>query len=113
MYRCDRVHIWRWEKTYLSPIVSYRFGRSNNNPLLFKTMKSAIQALPLGARPLIQSDRGYQYTSKGFKKIVEKAEMIHSMSRVGRCPDNAPIEGVWGSLKCEMYYYVRFILMRN
>ena len=26
------------------------------------------------------------------------------MSRVGRCPDNAPMEGWWGILKSEMYY---------
>ena len=27
-----------------------------------------------------------------------------SMSRVGRCIDNGPMEGFWGILKCEMYY---------
>ena len=103
-------------KAYLSAIidlfdgsiVSYEFGRSNNNPLVFETIKPAIQALPLGARPLIHSDRGYQYTSKGFKRIVDRAKMTHSMSRVGRCLDNAPIEGFWGSLKCEMYYLNKF-----
>lgn len=26
------------------------------------------------------------------------------MSRVERCIDNAPMEGFWGILKCEMYY---------
>ena len=30
--------------------------------------------------------------------------MIQSMSRVGRCIDNGPMEGFWGILKCEMYY---------
>ena len=93
---------------YDGSIVSYRFGRSNNNPLVFDTMKPAIQALPFGARPLIHSDRGYQYTSKGFKRITDKVNMTHSMSRPGRCLDNAPIEGFWGSLKCEMYYLNKF-----
>ena len=32
---------------YDGSIVSYRFGRSNNNPLVFETMKPAIQTLPL------------------------------------------------------------------
>lgn len=34
--------------------------------------------------------------------------MIQSMSRVGRCLDNAPMEGWWGILKSEMYYLKRF-----
>lgn len=34
--------------------------------------------------------------------------MTHSMSRVGRCLDNAPIENFWGTLKSEMYYLREF-----
>lgn len=34
--------------------------------------------------------------------------MIQSMSRVGRCIDNGPMEGFWGILKCEMYYLGSF-----
>ena len=30
--------------------------------------------------------------------------MIQSMSRIGCCIDNGPMEGFWGILKCEMYY---------
>lgn len=26
------------------------------------------------------------------------------MSRVGRCIDNGPMEGIWGIIKSEMYY---------
>jgi len=49
-----------------------------------------------------------KYTSKEFKRITDKANLIHSMSCPGRCLDNAPIEGFWGSLKCEMYYLSKF-----
>ncbi len=34
--------------------------------------------------------------------------MIQSMSRIGRCLDNGPMEGWWGMLKSEMYYLRRF-----
>lgn len=30
--------------------------------------------------------------------------MTQSMSRVGRCIDNGPIESFWGTLKYEKYY---------
>lgn len=36
--------------------------------------------------------------------MIENAEMVHSMSRVGRCIDNGPIEAFWGTLICEKYY---------
>jgi len=34
--------------------------------------------------------------------------MVQSMSRVGRCIDNGPMEAFWGTLKAEMYYLHRF-----
>jgi putative transposase len=34
--------------------------------------------------------------------------MIQSMSRVGRCIDNGPIESFWGTLKCEKYYLNKY-----
>lgn len=34
--------------------------------------------------------------------------MIHSMSRVGKCIDNGPMESFWGTLKCEKYYLNKY-----
>lgn len=34
--------------------------------------------------------------------------MRQSMSRVGHCIDNGPMEGFWGILKSEMYYLRKF-----
>ena len=51
------------------------------------------------AKPIFHSDRGFQYTSKTFKKKLEKQEMTQSMSRVGHCIDNGPTEGFWGIIK--------------
>ena len=34
--------------------------------------------------------------------------MKQSMSRVGHCIDNGPMEGFWGILKREMYYRKHF-----
>ena len=52
---------------------------------------------------LLHSDRGYQYTSKDFKKYIEKHQLVQSMSRVGKCIDNGPMENFWGIIKEEMY----------
>ena len=45
------------------------------------------------AKPILHSDRVFQYTSKQFKLKLDEAGMIQSMSRVGRCIDNGPMEG--------------------
>ena len=103
------------KKAYLSAIldlgdksiVSYVVGHSNNNDLAFRTFNLAISENP-DAKPLFHSDRGFQYTSKAFRKMLDAAGCTQSMSRVGRCLDNAPMEGFWGILKCEMYYLNKF-----
>lgn len=92
---------------YDGSIVSYVLGHSNNNELVFKTMDLAISFLDTD-RPLIHSDRGFQYTHRGFKRRVEKAKMTQSMSRVGRCIDNGPMESFWGTLKSEKYYLEKY-----
>ena len=102
-------------KAYLSAIldlkgrdiVSFAIGKSNNNQLVFKTFDLAVEKYP-DAHPLFHSDRGFQYTSKQFKAKLDKQGMKQSMSRVGRCIDNGPMEGFWGILKCEMYYLNHF-----
>lgn len=99
------------QKAYLSAIldlgdnsiVASVIGRSNNNALVYQTLKNAIQANPT-AKPLFHSDRGFQYTSYGFAKMLEAQGMEQSMSRVGRCLDNGPMEAFWGKLKAERYY---------
>ena len=103
------------EKLYLSAIldlkcrdvVSFAISRHNNNQLVFDTFDLAVRKYP-DARPLFHSDRGFQYTSKLFKAKLDRQGMVQSMSRVGRCIDNGPMEGFWGILKCEMYYLNRF-----
>ncbi|WP_143469702.1 IS3 family transposase, partial [Lentibacillus sediminis] len=92
---------------YDGSIVSYVLGHSNNNALVFKTLDQATVLLN-GEHPLIHSDRGFQYTSHGFKRRIDKARISQSMSRVGRCIDNGPMESFWGTLKCEKYYLHKY-----
>lgn len=103
------------KKAYLSAIldlgdrsiISYVIGHSNNNFLVFETFDLAVNAHP-EAKPIFHSDRGFQYTNRFFKAKLNLAGMTQSMSRVGHCIDNGPMEGFWGILKSEMYYLHRF-----
>ena len=88
-------------------IVAYTIGDSNNNNLVFSNFDIAVGRYP-DAHPLFHSDRGFQYTGSAFHSKIESAGMTHSMSRVGKCLDNAPMEGFWGILKRERYYLHRY-----
>lgn len=88
-------------------IVAYTIGNSNNNKLVFDTFDAAIKKYP-DAKPLFHSDRGFQYTCKLFRAKLDTQGMTQSMSRVGCCIDNGPMEAFWGTLKAEMYYLHKF-----
>ena len=92
---------------YDKRIVAYKIGESNNNQLVYENFDKAV-ALNPDAHPLFHSDRGFQYTNRIFYNKLREAKMRQSMSRVGRCIDNGPMEGFWGMLKSEMYYLRRF-----
>lgn len=102
-------------KVYLSAIldlydrriVSYIIGDQNNNLLVLDTLNAAIAKEP-EAHPLFHSDRGFQYTNRVFHQKLVDSGMTQSMSRVGRCIDNGPMEGFWGILKREQYYGKHF-----
>lgn len=103
------------QKLYLSAIydlfdrsiISYKLGHSNNNTLVFKTYEEALKQNP-EAKPLLHSDRGFQYTNRVFQTLLKNQGISQSMSRVNRCIDNGPMEGFWGILKAEMYYLQQF-----
>lgn len=109
-YSGNEVH-----KIYLSAIldlydrriVSFKISDRNDNPLVMDTFDEAVRQEP-GAHPLFHSDRGFQYTSAQFHTRLKKYHMKQSMSRVGHCIDNGPMEGFWGILKREMYYRKHF-----
>ncbi len=69
-------------------------------------MSLAGVAAPKGL--MFHSDRGVQYASNAFKKVIEKNGMVQSMSRKACCWDNAVAESFFGTLKQELIYHCRF-----
>lgn len=107
------------KKAYLSAvldlhdkvIVSYAFGHSNNHALVIRTMKLALQTVQ-GSKPMLHSDRGFEYTSSRFKRLFGR-KITQSISRVGRCIDNGPMEAFWGTLKCKRYYLHKYATFKE
>ncbi len=57
---------------------------------------------------IFHSDRGIQYASDEFKKLLEGKKAVPSMSRKGNCYDNAFVETFFKTLKSELIYREKF-----
>lgn len=98
-------------KVYLSAIldlcgyniVSFEMSNHNDTPLAVATLDEAMRLNP-GAKFLIHTDRGSPYTSREYEARIKYYGLTQSMSRPGKCLDNAAMEGFWGMLKREIYY---------
>lgn len=82
-------------------IVGWAMGERMTKELVINCLKQANgrRGNPRGV--LLHSDRGSQYCSKKYQKLLEKGGFVCSMSRKGNCWDNAPMESFWGKLKQE------------
>ncbi len=54
---------------------------------------------------IAHSDRGSQYCSAHYQRLLEKYGVRCSMSRKGNCWDNAPMESFYRTLKVELVYW--------
>ena len=57
---------------------------------------------------MLHSDRGVQYASHAYRKLLKEFRMVQSMSRKGNCWDNAPMESFFKTLKVEQTHRVRY-----
>jgi transposase InsO family protein len=77
-----------------------------------KLVCDALQMAYWRRRPaaglLMHSDRGIQYASHEYRRLLKQFKMTQSMSRKGNCWDNAPMESFFKSLKVERIYQLRY-----
>jgi transposase InsO family protein len=89
-------------------LVGYALGDRITKDLVEKSLLRAV-AVKRPPKGLIHhSDRGSQYCSSSYRKLLDRFGMVVSMSRKGNCYDNAPMESFWGSLKNELVHHRRY-----
>jgi transposase InsO family protein len=89
-------------------IVGYAMGERMTKNLVEESLIRAIIARRPGKGLIHHSDRGSQYCSHEYRKILDHYGLIASMSRKGNCYDNAPMESFWGTLKQELVHHRRY-----
>jgi putative transposase len=82
-------------------IVSHHFGRQNSLGLVLKTLQQARHKEQVTGELLLHSDHGYQYTSHAYALLTQHYAITPSMSRLGNCWDNAPMESFFSHFKEE------------
>jgi putative transposase len=86
-------------------IVGYAMNERMTHDLVGRALFRAV-AVKKPARGLIHhSDRGSQYCSRNYQKLIKQFAIIPSMSRKGNCYNNAPMESWFGTLNMEMTHH--------
>ncbi|MGV3042488.1 IS3 family transposase [Staphylococcus rostri] len=88
-------------------IISFKISQTPNSILALETLKDILPFITDNGT-ILHTDRGGPYKTLEYKTLLREHGVIHSMSRVGRCIDNGPMEGFWGIIKSEMYYLKSF-----
>jgi putative transposase len=89
-------------------IVGWATGDNMKTDLCKRALESAVKRYRPAPGLVHHSDRGVQYCSKEYQKLLWKNNMICSMSRKGNCYDNACAETFFSTIKCEMLYHKKY-----
>jgi len=87
---------------YSRRIVGWSMGTHLKRQLVIDALTMAVGRRRPGPGLIHHSDRGCQYTSLAFRRLLARHRIRQSMSRAGDCYDNAPTESLWSTLKREL-----------
>jgi len=93
---------------FTGEIVGYAMGPRMTKNLVSQSLFRAVAAKGPAPGLIHHSDRGSQYCSYEYRRLLDQFHMSASMSRKGDCYDNAPMESFWGTLKNELVHHRRY-----
>lgn len=89
-------------------IIGWSMSSRIDRTLVCDALNIALQSRRPDHGLIHHSDRGIQYASTDYQKILTRYGLIPSMSRKGNCWDNAPMESFFHSMKVEWLHEHRF-----
>jgi putative transposase len=92
------------EDLYSRQIVGWAMGERIDSRLVVDALGMAVQRRCPGEGLVAHSDRGSQYASEHYQRVLSTQGITCSMSRRGNCWDNAPMESFFASLKKELVH---------
>lgn len=89
-------------------VISYSIGKNNSSQLVNTTFKKAFDSRHPKDELIFHSDRGSNYTSKSFAKLLTDCNVQHSFSKAGTPYDNSVTESLFATFRRECYYRYNF-----
>lgn len=93
---------------YSRAVVGWSMHATMSRHLVCNAFLMALGRRGFPSKVLFHSDRGSQYCSEDFQKLLKDFGGICSMSRKGNCWDNAIVESFFHTLKTELVYSKRY-----
>jgi transposase InsO family protein len=90
-------------------IVGYAMGERMTKNLVMESLLRAVETTKSLTGLVHHSDKGSQYCSHEYRRMLEGLGIKASMSATGNCFDNAPMESFWATLKTELVFHRRFV----
>ncbi len=94
---------------YSRLVVGWSMSERMTTSLVSDALTMALWRRQLPKGVVVHSDRGSQYCSHDYQKLLAEHHLICSMSKKGDCYDNAAMESWNHSLKVEAIHGERFI----
>lgn len=85
-------------------VIGWSMDKTMKQELVCNALLMALYRRKFPVGVIIHSDRGSQYCSNKYRKLIEKNGLIGSMSRKGNCWDNAISESFFHTLKVELVH---------
>lgn len=93
---------------YSRRIIGWAMSETIDTELVLASWRMALTRRPTPGQLILHSDRGCQYASAEFRRALQQAGVLASMSRKANCYDNAAMESFWSTLKLELVYRQEF-----
>jgi transposase InsO family protein len=96
------------EDLYSRQIVGWSMSERVTSRLVVDALEMAVSRRLPGEGLMAHSDRGSQYASVHYQRLLERHGITCSMSRRGDCWDNAPMESFFATLKKELVHHEEY-----
>ncbi len=119
----DITYVWTWAGWLYLAVVLDLFSRRvvgwamdsrlDTESLTLNALHMALRNRAPDRGLIHHSDRGTQYTSADFQKVLDAHGIVCSMSRRGNCWDNAVSESFFATLKLDLVFRRTFRTRRE
>lgn len=89
-------------------VIGWSMHHRQDRHMVIRAVEMALWQRQETAPVILHSDRGSQFTSGDYQRLLKQNNLISSMSAVGHCADNAACEGFFGVLKRDRLNHRRY-----